>query len=397
MYYLGVSQPQFNWDRKVLIHKLPNGRTVRLQKYKASSLIENYGCMCASSFYNYHKQNREEDMYLVFVSEKGDAVKTPPRIERVVAQYSDLFEEPTGMVEREVVHAIEIVPGSKVPRGRIYRMSLAELDELRRQLKELTEKGWIRPSTSPYGAPVLFVPKKGGPLRMCIDYRGLNAITVKNAEPLPRIDDLLDKVQGCRYFTKTDLKPGYNQIVVRPEDQHKTAFQTRYGLYEFVVMPFGLCNVPSTFLHAMHMIFHDYLDKFIVVYLDDILIFSRTVEEHAEHLKTVLGLLRQHQCTKILYLGHEISADRLRPEDAKVASICDWPRPQTVAEQGPTVDEAVTLFGVSFQGTCTRPAAEVASQDYNSGSSTAPGFSVWAIPGSLAATKGILIGSSSFA
>ncbi|GBG65832.1 hypothetical protein CBR_g53804 [Chara braunii] len=230
-----------------------------------------------------------------------------------------------------------------MPRGRIYRLSPAELDELRRQLKELTEKGWIRPSTSPYGAPVLFVPKKGGPLRMCIDYRGLNAITVKNVEPLPRIADLLDRVQGCRYFTKIDLKSGYHQIAVRPEDQHKTAFQTRYGLYEFVVMPFGLCNAPGTFQHAMNRIFHDYLDKFIVVYLDYILISSRTVEEHAEHLKTVLGLLRQHQYkvnldkrefgrTKILYLGHEISADGLRPKDAKVASIRDWPRPQTVTE-----------------------------------------------------------------
>ncbi|GBG79257.1 hypothetical protein CBR_g29308 [Chara braunii] len=249
----------------------------------------------------------------------------------------------TSVVEREVVHAIEVVPGSKVPRGRIYRMSPAELDELRRQLKELTEKGWIRPSTSPYGAPVLFVPKKGGPLRMCVDYRGLDAITVKNAEPLPRIDDLLDRVQGCRYFTKIDLKSGYHQIAVRPEDQHKTAFQTRYGLYEFVVTPFGLCNAPGTFQHAMNRIFHVYLDKFIVVYLDDILIFSRIVEEHAEHLKIVLGLLRQHQYkvnldkfefgrTKILYLGHEISADGLRPEDAKVASIRDWPRHQTVTE-----------------------------------------------------------------
>ncbi|GBG77256.1 hypothetical protein CBR_g23584 [Chara braunii] len=248
-----------------------------------------------------------------------------------------------GVVEREVVHAIEVVPGSKVPRGRIYRMSPAELDELRRQLKELTETGWIRPSTSPYGAPVLVVPKKGGTLRMCIDYRGLNAITVMNAEPLPHIDDLLDRVQGCRYFTKIDLKSGYHQIAIRPKDQHKIAFQTRYGLYEFVVMPFGLCNAPGTFQHAMNMIFHDYLDKFIVVYLDDILIFSRTVEEHVEHLKTVLGLLRQHQykvnlekCefgrTKILYLGHEISTDGLRSDDAKVASIRDWPKPQTITE-----------------------------------------------------------------
>ncbi|GBG61748.1 hypothetical protein CBR_g23262 [Chara braunii] len=242
MYYLAVAKPQFDWDKKVLKHKLPDGRTVRLTKFKASSIIDTYGCLCASAFYNYYKQNQEEGMYLVYVFEKGEAVKTPPEIEHVVAKFPDLFTEPTGVVDREVVHAIEIIPGSKTPKGRIYRMAPTELDELRRQLKELTEKGWIMPSTSPFGSSVLFVPKKGGTLRMCIDYRGLNAITVKNAEPLPRIDDLSDRVQGCKYYSKIDLKSGYHQIAIRPEDQHKTAFQTRYGLYEFVVMPFGLCN-----------------------------------------------------------------------------------------------------------------------------------------------------------
>ncbi|GBG68793.1 hypothetical protein CBR_g3333 [Chara braunii] len=178
---------------------------------------------------------------------------------------------------------------------------------------------------------------------MCIDYSGLNVITVKNREPLPRIDDLLDRVQGCWYFSKIDLKSGYHQIAIRPEDQHKTAFQTRYGLYEFLVMPFGLCNAPGTFQHAMNRIFHDYLDKFVVVYLDDILIFSKTVEEHVAHLDKVLSLLRQHKfkingemCefgrTRILYLGHEISAEGLKPDDAKVANIRDWPQPQSVTE-----------------------------------------------------------------
>ncbi|GBG86011.1 hypothetical protein CBR_g40824 [Chara braunii] len=343
MYYLEVAKPQFDWDKKVLKHKLSDGRTIRLTKFKASSIIDTYGCLCASSFYNYYKQNQEEGMYLVYVSEKGEAVKTPPEIEHVVAKFPDLFVEPTRVVEREVVHAIEIIPGSKTPKGRIYRMALVELDELRQQLKELTKKGWIRPSSSPYGSPVLFVPKKGGTLRMCIDYRGLNAITVKNAEPLPRIDDLLDRVQGCKHYSKIDLKSGYHQIAIRPEDQHKTAFQTTYGLYQFVVMPFGLCNSPGTFQHTMNRIFHDHLDKFVVVYLDDILIFSKSVEEHAQHVETVLSLLRQHKykvnlekCefgrTKILYLGHEVSAKGIRPEDAKVASIRDWPRPQTVTE-----------------------------------------------------------------
>ncbi|GBG71225.1 hypothetical protein CBR_g8527 [Chara braunii] len=273
----------------------------------------------------------------------GEPVKMPPEIEGVVAKYPDLFEEPTWVVEREVVHAIEIIPGSSIPKGRIYRMSPGELDELRRQLKELVEKGWIRPSVSPYGSPVLFVPKKGGNLRMCIDYRGLNAISVKNREPLPRIDDLLDRVQGCQYFSKIYLKSGYHQTAIQPEDQHKNAFQTRYGLYEFVVIPFGLCNAPGTFQHAMNRIFHDYLDKFVIVYLDDILIFSRTVEEYMAHLDKVLSLLHQQKfkingekCefgrTRILYLGHEISAKGLKPDDAKVASICDWSRPQSVTE-----------------------------------------------------------------
>ncbi|GBG69713.1 hypothetical protein CBR_g4544 [Chara braunii] len=299
--------------------------------------------MCAAAFYNYYKQNQEEGMYLVYVSAAGEPVKMPPEIEGVVAKYPDLFEEPTGVVEREVVHVIEIIPGSSIPKGRIYRMSPSELDELRRQLKELVEKGWIRPSVSPYGSPVLFVPKKEGTIRMCIDYRSLNAITVKNREPLSRIDDLLDRVQGCRYFSKIDLKSGYHQIAIWPEDQHKTAFQTRYGLYEFVVMPFGLCNAPGTFQHAMNRIFHHYLDKFVIVYLDDILIFSKTFKEHVADLDKVLSLLRQHRfkingekCefgrTRVLYLGYEISAKGLKLDDAKVASSRDWPRPQSVTK-----------------------------------------------------------------
>ncbi|GBG76803.1 hypothetical protein CBR_g23018 [Chara braunii] len=341
MYYLSVAQPQLDWDRKVVKHTLPGEGTARLRKFKASSLIESYGCMCAAAFYNYYKQNQEAGMYLVYVSVAGKQVKMSSEIEGVVAKYPDVFEEPTGVVEREVVHAIEIIPGSSISKGRIYRMSPSELDDLRRQLNELVEKGWIRPCFSLWVSSLICTQE--GTLRMCIDYRGLNAIIVKNREPLPHIDDLLDRVQGCRYFSKIDLKSGYHQIAIRPEDQHKTAFQTRYGLYEFVVMPFGLCNAPGTFQHAMNRIFHDYLDKFVIVYLDDILIFSKTVEEHVAHLDKVLSLLQQHKfkingekCefgrTRVLYLGHEISAEGLKPDDAKVANIRDWPRPQSVTE-----------------------------------------------------------------
>ncbi|GBG60651.1 hypothetical protein CBR_g11876 [Chara braunii] len=346
-----------NWKAKGCIMFVDNdGSTIELDDNfqegvgsEAGSVEASGGGVVAAvaqkaAFCTYYKQNQEEGMYLVYVSAANEPVKMPPEIEGVVAKYPALFEEPTRVVEREVVHAIEIIPRSSIPKGRIYWMSPGELDELRRQLKELVEKGWIRPSVSPYGSPVLFAPKKKeGTLRMCIDYRGLNAITVKNKEPLPRIDDLLDRVQGCRYFSKIDLKFGYHQIAIRPEDQHKTAFQTKYGLYEFVVMPFGLCNAHGTFQHAMNRIFHNYLDKCVIVYLNDILIFSKTVEEHVAHLDKFLSLLRQHKfkikgekCefgrTRVLYLGHDISAEGLKPDDAKVASIRDWPRPQSVTD-----------------------------------------------------------------
>ncbi|GBG88920.1 hypothetical protein CBR_g48532 [Chara braunii] len=222
-------------------------------------------------------------------------------------------------------------------------MSPRELEELPKQLDELLEKGWIRPSSSPFGTPVLFVPKKEGELRMCIDYRGLNAITVKNAEPLPRIDDLLDRVQGCKYFSKIDLKFGYHQIEVHPDDQYKTAFRTRYGHYEFIVMPFGLTNAPATFQRCMNDLFRPWLDRFVVVYLDDILVFSKTLEEHQGHLRQVLEKLREanfkinaKKCewakTQVLYLGHVLDGDDIKLEDSKIAAIRDWPTPRTLTE-----------------------------------------------------------------
>ncbi|GBG86132.1 hypothetical protein CBR_g41036 [Chara braunii] len=222
-------------------------------------------------------------------------------------------------------------------------MSPRELEELRKQLDELLEKGWIRPSSSPFGAPVLFVPKKEGELRMCIDYRGLNAIIVKNVEPLPRINDLLDQVQGCKYFSKIDLKSDYHQIEVNPDDQYTTTFQTRYGHYEFIVMPFGLTNAPTTFQRCMNDLFRSWLDRFVVVYLDDILVFSKTPQEHEGHLRQVLEKLREanfkinaKKCewakTQVLYLGHVLDGDGIKPEDNKIAAIRDWLMPRTSTE-----------------------------------------------------------------
>ncbi|GBG76778.1 hypothetical protein CBR_g22994 [Chara braunii] len=186
-------------------------------------------CLSAPAFARLVRKERlEEQVFVVYVrpvtegQEKDSS--TDPTIAKLLEEFKDLTESPTGAVSRPIQHRIEIEPGSRTPKGAVYRMSPRELEELRKQLDELLEKGWIRPSSSPFGAPVLFVPKKEGELRMCIDYRGLNAITVKNAEPLPRIDDLLDRVQGCKYFSKIDLKSGYHQIEVHPDDQYKTAF-----------------------------------------------------------------------------------------------------------------------------------------------------------------------------
>nr|GEX56225.1 putative reverse transcriptase domain-containing protein [Tanacetum cinerariifolium] len=174
-------------------------------------------------------------------------------------------------------------------------MAPIELKELKDQLQELLERGFIRPSVLPWGALVLFVKKKDGSIRLCIDYRELNKITIRNRYPLPRIDDLFDQLQGAMHFSKIDLRSGYHQLRVKEQDISKTAFRTRYGHYEFLVMPFGLTNAPVVFMDLMNRVFHEILDKFVIVFIDDILVFSKSKEEHEDHLRTVLQILRQEK------------------------------------------------------------------------------------------------------
>jgi hypothetical protein len=173
-------------------------------------------------------------------------------------------------------------------------MSSDELDELKKQLK-LLKQGFVRPSASPWGSPVLFVEKKDGTNRMCIDYRMLNSMTIKNKYPLPRIEDLLDRLKKAKFFSKIDLRSGYHQMKIREQDIPKTTFTTRYGLYEFVVISFGLTNTPVYFMNLMNKVFMEELDRFVVVFIDDILIYSETTEEHEEHLRVVLERLRQQK------------------------------------------------------------------------------------------------------
>ncbi|GJT76719.1 putative reverse transcriptase domain-containing protein [Tanacetum coccineum] len=212
-------------------------------------------------------------------------------------------------------------------------------EELSDQLKELSDKGFIRPSSSPWGAPVLFVKKKDGSFRMCIDYRELNKLTVKNRYPLPRIDDLFDQLQGSSIYSKIDLRSGYHQLRVREEDIPKTAFRTRYGHYEFQVMPFGLTNAPAVFMDLMNRVCKPYLDKFVIVLYLDILIYSKNKQEHAEHLKLILELLKKEQLyakfskcelwtPKVQFLGHVIDSQGIHVDPAKIESVKDWASPK---------------------------------------------------------------------
>ncbi|RVW20291.1 Retrovirus-related Pol polyprotein from transposon 17.6 [Vitis vinifera] len=263
----------------------------------------------------------------------------------IVREYPDVFPEdlPGLPPEREVEFTIDLVPGTGPMSKAPYRMAPVELKELKVQLQELLDKGFIRPSVSPWGAPVLFVKKKDGSMRLCIDYRELNKVTVRNKYPLPRIDDLFDQLQGACVFSKIDLRSGYHQLRVRGEDVPKTAFRTRYGHYEFLVMPFGLTNAPAAFMDLMNRVFKPYLDQFVVVFIDDILVYSRSREEHEGHLSIVLQTLRDKQLyaklkkcefwlDRISFLGHVVSNDGISVDPGKVDAVANWRRPSTVTE-----------------------------------------------------------------
>jgi hypothetical protein len=262
----------------------------------------------------------------------------------VVRDFPDVFlEELPGMPpDREVEFVIDLLPRT-TPISRPYMMSVEELKELKKQLTELQEAGYIRSSSSPWGAPVLFVQKKDGSQRMCVDYISLNDVTVKNKYLLPRIEDLFDHMRGARVFSKIDLRSGYHQMKIRPYDIPKMAFSTRYGLYEFTVMSFGLTNAPAHFMNLMNKVFMEYLDRFVVVFTDDILIYSKSDSDHKEHLRLVLQKLRDNQLyakyskckswiDEVPFLGHIISNGGISVDPAKVKEIVGWSIPSTVTE-----------------------------------------------------------------
>src|SRR5438876_3006174 len=263
----------------------------------------------------------------------------------VVSEYPNVFpEELPGLPpERAVEFSIELLPGTAPVFRRPYKMSSNDLAEMKVQLQDLLDKGFIRPSSSPWGCSAMFVDKKDQTKRLVVDYRPLNEVTVKNKYPLPDINILFDQLSGAKVFSKIDLRSGYHQIKVREEDIPKTAFSTHYGLYEFLVMSFGLTNAPAFFIYLMNSVFMMELDVCVVVFIDDILVYSKNKEEHAKHLRIVLDRLQEHQLyakfskcqfwlKEVSFLGHILSAKGVAVDPSKVQEVLEWKSPTSVTE-----------------------------------------------------------------
>lgn len=272
-----------------------------------------------------------------------DGLIPPERLDALLEEYKDVFAElPEELPpERKIAHVIPLQPNAQPVYRSAYRLTLREREECQRQIEMLLRKGFIEPSSSPWGAPVLFVPKPDGSLRMCIDYRALNKLTVKNRYPLPRIDDLMDRLQGAKALSGLDLTSGYWQIKIDDKDVPLTGFTVPGGHYQWRVLSFGLTNCPATFQQCMNEVFKDYLNKFVLVYLDDILVYSKSAEEHEEHLRLVLQRLREHKfyanirkCKfnqhEVEFLGHIVGANGVKVDPRKVKTVQEWPVPQDV-------------------------------------------------------------------
>ena len=265
---------------------------------------------------------------------------------KIIREFKSIFpdELPKKLPpKRALDHKIDLVDGAKPPNLPIYRMSDYELKELKKQLDNLLACGFIRPSVSEFGSPCLFVKKKDGTMRLVVDYRKLNDITIKNSFGLPRADEQIESVRGMKWFTKPDLHSGYNQLRVVDADQHKTAFKCRFGHYEFTVTPFGLCNAPSSFQAMMNTVLYPVLGTKVLCYLDDVLIYSPTLKQHVEDVREVLELLRKNELfvklkkceffrNKVSFLGHRVSGDGISVEEDKIKAIQQWPTPKTVRQ-----------------------------------------------------------------
>ncbi|KAI3774607.1 hypothetical protein L1987_49166 [Smallanthus sonchifolius] len=339
MDWLSKNHAEIVCFEKIVQIPLSNGEVLSIQGEKSGVTLRMINCMKARKYLR--------KGYCVFLAHVVEKKPKERRLEDIpiVRDYPEVFPKdlPGLPPPRQVEFRIDLVPGSAPIARSPYRLAPSEMQELSNQLQELLDKGFIRPSFSPWGAPVLFVKKKDETFRMCIDYRELNKLTIKNRYPLPRLDDLFDQLQGSSFYSKIDLRSGYHQLRIQEEDVPKTAFRTRYGHYEFLVMPFGLTNAPAVFMDLMNRVCKSYLDKFVIVFIDDILIYSRTKEDHEHHLKLILELLRNEKLyakfskcefwiREVHFLGHVINKEGIHVDPSKIEAIKNWEAPKTPTE-----------------------------------------------------------------
>ncbi len=284
----------------------------------------------------------------VLQSLEREGLVSESQLKELIGRYPKVFPDKDNLPDcppltEHAVHPIPEVPGARPVNRPLYRLSPRETEEVKRQVTELLRRGLIEPSCSPYGASVIFVPKPDGSLRMCVDWRALNKQTVKDSYPLPNITTLLDSLRGARVYSSLDLGQAYMQLRIKPEDVPKTAFKTPIGSYQFKVLAFGLCNAPSSFVRVMNNLLAPFLGKFVVCYIDDILIYSKTPEEHLKHLELVFKALEKHhlycnieKCKfnqpETKFLGFIVGRDEIRMDPAKVAAVKNWPVPKNIHE-----------------------------------------------------------------
>lgn len=267
--------------------------------------------MSAEQVVRWHQGNDIWATVLISPVSDKHTIGVPAEVQALLTEFEDVFQEPQSVPPSRVHdHAIHLLPGTVPVNVRPYRYSPLQKDEIERQVAEMLQAGLIVPSISPFASPVLLVKKKDGSWRFCVDYRKLNSITLKNKFPMPIVDELLDELGGSKWFSKLDLRAGYHQIRMVPEDEHKTAFKTHCGHYQFREMPFGVCGGPSTFQCGMNFMFAPQNRKYVIMFMDDILVFSKSFLEHLDHLRNVLQVLREHQfyakfskCTRSTEIG----------------------------------------------------------------------------------------------
>jgi hypothetical protein len=268
----------------------------------------------------------------------------PPTVAALIEEFATVFAPIEGMPPpRSCDHSIPLVAGAKPVFIRPYRYTPALKDDIEKQIQEMLDKGIIRPSNSPFSSPMIMVRKKDGTWRPCVDYRYLNALTIRGQFPIPVFDELVDELAGARWFSSIDLNSGFHQIRMKEGEEYKTTFQTHFGHFEFLVMSFGLCGAPATFQGAMNSTLKPLLRRCVLVFFDDILVYSKSLEEHMEHLRAVFQLLAQDKwkvkmskCSfaqrQISYLGHIISAEGISTDNSKISSITTWPAPSNAKE-----------------------------------------------------------------